>query len=395
MNLAPDDASHTCPPLYHKGRKGEMRVWQVWAKDQFVYTSYGTIDGKKQTSKVRAQPTNVGKKHETTAEQQAINEALYKHKHKLERKYSLTVEDAQAPLSQPMKAQPFYRQDKEGEYHLTSKAKKFMEANSSGFDVQPKLDGVRATAQWEEGKVTLRSNSGKLFPFLEHVTDPIQNILPRGCVFDGELYIHGMLLEEINALVPKHNSKNPKDDRVKLEYWIFDMPVIPVHGDEAPWSERAEYLYLIYGEKFRRHEPLIRLVPSKTVNDLQELKAAETRVVARGYEGAMVRSRTGFYEWGYRSNELLKLKQFEDEEFMVIDAKPGKGKHEKAVVFVCKNDVNDEEFDVVPRGNQQIREGYLSNKDDYIGRKLTVRFQQRTKDLKPFLPVGITFREDV
>ena len=73
-----------------------------------------------------------------------------------------------------------------------------------------------------------------------------------------------------------------------------------------------------------------------------EIAEWESRVIAllysaeeQGYEGVMIRDPESFYE-NKRSFGLLKLKSFQDEEFMVWDVIEGKGKLKgKAGAFVC------------------------------------------------------------
>ncbi len=70
--------------------------------------THGLIEGKKQSKTTVAEPKNVGRSNETTAEQQAILEAQSKWQHQLDRGYFQTKEEALGAVdTAPMKAQSF------------------------------------------------------------------------------------------------------------------------------------------------------------------------------------------------------------------------------------------------------------------------------------------------
>ena len=73
--------------------------------------------------------------------------------------------------------------------------------------------------------------------------------------------------------------------------------------------------------------------------------------------------------------------------FEPITTKIDKG----CVIWECKTE-NDQRFSVRPRGTVLERQGYFQNGDDWIGSKLTVRYQELTDDGIPRFPVGITIR---
>ena len=52
----------------------------------------------------------------------------------------------------------------------------------------------------------------------------------------------------------------------------------------------------------------------------------------------------------------------------------------------------DEGFAVRPMGSKAERQGYFNNGNEFIGSKLTVRYQELTDDGIPRFPVGVTIR---
>ena len=115
------------PILYHKAKSGKIHSWEVWVEGSTIFSLAGTLDGKKILSKVIATPKNIGKINGTTAKEQAEKDAIASHKFKLDRKYSLTPEEAvETDEVQPMLAQDFKKRLKTVKYPVS---------------IQPKLDG--------------------------------------------------------------------------------------------------------------------------------------------------------------------------------------------------------------------------------------------------------------
>ncbi len=88
---------------------------------------------------------------------------------------------------------------------------------------------------------------------------------------------------------------------------------------------------------------------------------------------------------------MTKLKRSQDKEFKVINVIGGENTPELGV-FVCLAE-NGMEFNCTPEGTKEQKMEYLTNKVNYIGKMLTVRFFERTKDGKPFHAVGVTIRD--
>jgi ATP-dependent DNA ligase len=131
--------------LYQKGKKNEIRIWSVWTENDNIYTEFGVLDGEMQVSVKKAQAKNVGKSNETSAIQQAEIEAEALYVFKRDRKYFETKEEAEkGVVILPMLAKEI---DKKKIIYPCL--------------VQPKLDGVRCLAYWENDKIKLLSRGGK------------------------------------------------------------------------------------------------------------------------------------------------------------------------------------------------------------------------------------------
>lgn len=366
----------TFPILYHKTSTGSINEWEVWADGNLTKTRWGLVGGKKQISIVEATPKNLGRSNETSAEEQAILEAKSLWTFKLERKYFQTKEEAESQvIFLPMLAQSF------------DKRKRFLTDDSFPAEIQPKLDGVRALAHWDEDEnvVKLISRSGKEY-LLPHITDELEAELPGRYVLDGELYVHGLPLQDLNALVRRTKNMNPES--VKVEYHVYD--IIDQENLDLIWSERHMVLKELYKEgAFHK----TKLVNTETVQNSEEVYEMQSKFLMEGYEGAVVRIREGKYKLGYRSSDLLKVKSFKDAEFEIIDFTNGVGKFSTCIIYKCKTEEG-KEFDVVPKGTFEQREQWLKEGKSHIGKMLKVQYADWTNDNKPQFPVGICIRED-
>jgi len=105
----------------------------------------------------------------------------------------------------------------------------------------------------------------------------------------------------------------------------------------------------------------------------------------------MIRDASSTYEIGKRSNYLLKYKAFQTEEYEIVDVKEGTGREKGAAIWVCK--VGEHQFSAKPEGTLEVRKKYLQEKEKYIGKQLTVRYQNLTALGVPRFPVGVAVRD--
>jgi DNA ligase-1 len=350
--------------LYYKAKKGAMQSWRTWVEGDVVFTEYGQVGGQMQCSSKRCKATNEGRSNERTPHEQALFEAEALFTNKLERKYSLTKEEAENPVMLPMLAKSYTPgMDLPAYWHM-----------------QPKFDGVRCIASNKNGVITLMSRSGKPYD-VAHIVDELSTFMKPGDIFDGELYCHGESCQTITSWV-----KKAKEESSKLCYHIYDYPSV-----EAEFMGRwSKFL-----NKFPRNTaiPHIAYVPTVQVGERREIAELHDLWVREGYEGAIIRLPGSEYEWGHRSSNLLKVKDFKDDEFIVIGCNEGRGKMEGCAIFTCITGPG-KTFEVNMACPIEMKKKYLIDSKKYIGRKLTVRYQNLTDDGIPRFPVGKLFRED-
>ena len=371
------------PTLYHRGKKGEVRVWRTWAIGDTVFAESGVQGGKLTRSSYKCEPKNVGRSNATSANQQAIAEAKADWQKKRDRKYSESVPpEDQTHENMPMLAQYFFVKGEPGV--LTSHAKKI----NWPVDVQVKFDGVRAKARRVDGAIKLFPRSGQLDECYDarHVIQQLDKWLPEDMELDGELYVHGKKLQEITSLAKRFRVP----DSTVLIYQVYDVPMF--QGDRTkPWAMRRKLLESVVTET-----PSVKRAVTVTVSSIEGENGVVDlfrRFRERGFEGAMVRLHDGLYECGHRSKSLLKVKEHLDDEFEVIGCEEGVGKDEGTATFVCVTK-DGKEFRARMRGTIDERRRFWADRKLYVGRKLTVSFMRWTEEGKPQEPVGEAFRDE-
>ena len=228
---------------------------------------------------------------------------------------------------------------------------------SEPFYVQPKLDGVRLIVS-NKGCF---SRTGKPVEGVEHLARGLKD----GEYLDGECYAPNKTFEEITSMF----KMNPKD----LEFHVFDY--FDVNRPELTFEERKDRI----------------TVDTFMVNKKSEVQGYHDLFVNQGHEGIMIRDASSTYEIGKRSNYLLKYKAFQTDEYEIVDVKEGTGREKGTAIWVCK--VGDQHFSVRPEGTLEVRKRFLMEKDKYIGKQLTVRYQNLTALGIPRFPVGVAIRD--
>ena len=135
----------------------------------------------------------------------------------------------------------------------------------------------------------------------------------------------------------------------------------------------------------------VYLSSSLVLYNKDQLFKAHDMYVEQGYEGAIIRNLEGLYEFGFRSNNLIKLKQFDDLEFEIVDVVEATGRDAGTAIFICR--CGGGEFNVKPQGSRELRADYFKNADKLIGKMVTVQYQGFSDDGIPRFPSAISVRD--
>jgi len=374
----------TWPQLYATASTGKIKTWQIGVTKEedgtaVIWTMHGLLDGKKRcVPKPVKVGKNIGKKNETTPYDQAVSEAFSKHKKQIDKKYIIEIPDG----------------TNDSHIYLPMLAKKLKDSwVRYPCMVQPKLNGVRSLNK----KVTqflIDITSRKFKSYNEtmiHLQQPILHMLETNQIFDGELYFYGWTFQQIIRRVKKLRS-----DSHRVQLWVYDM------ADETMVSEERNRMY---NALIPDDHPHIIKVPTEVAHNMDDIERFHRQNVGLGFEGTIIRNMGEKYRFDYRSPNLLKKKDFIDEEFMIVgaeaevvaEADPTTGEitEQEAVVFVFEvNDGTGRTFKARPRGSVEQRVKWLADIETIKGHFMTVRFLEYSEDNIPTgNTVGITFRD--
>jgi len=176
-----------------------------------------------------------------------------------------------------------------------------------GYWVSEKLDGVRA--YWTGERFLSRGGHEYRAP------DWFTKGFPAHPL-DGELWMGRGRFAELSGAVRQVVPDD--DDWRRIRFMVFDFP-----DQEATFEQRLARLKALI-EKVG--SPYLELVGQQRASTHENLMARLEEVVDGGAEGLMLRLGISGYQSG-RSNDLLKVKQYQDAEAVVVHPLPGKGKY--------------------------------------------------------------------
>ena len=234
------------PELFGIDKNNKERVWKVWVEGNLMTRTAGLIDGKKTQATRYFEGKNIGKKNETTPEQQAkleaeklwikqvdkgylpkseegiemlrkINEERSKtggtnvnitavmgdrQKKKIKEFDNNLVEHVDKQII-PMKAQEWTLANVKDPTSVLPRVLKYFDFKKGVF-IQPKFDGNRSIARIQNNiEVVMTSNKGKQFPHFTKLRKEILEFLEDKDYLDGldgELYSHRIIDNESKSL---------------------------------------------------------------------------------------------------------------------------------------------------------------------------------------------------
>lgn len=259
------------------------------------------------------------------------------------------------------------------------------------YYISRKLDGCRCICYvnkvFSDTWVEFKSRQNKTITTLDNLVEPIKeftkNFGPGEYVLDGEVCIMDEngnenfqgLMKEVTR--KDHTIENPR-------YNVFDVLTHSEFDGETESPNFTDRLNMMHDLLTPNKNVVLleqELVTSQEVLDRWTNKAQEL-----GWEGCMLR-KDAPYKRG-RSKDLIKIKKFQDAEYIVEGIIDGTATY---------NEGGAKEYPVVAaliithKGNQvkvgsglskEQRIGWLQNPDEIIGKTITVQYFEETQDSK-------------
>lgn len=351
--------------LYKRHSSGKIGSWRIWSEENTIFMETQTSPTAKRT--VRTEVVKEGKALRTLEEQIAsrINSRVNS---KLDSGYKKSIVEAEnesattntLDLPAPMLA--------------ASKIDTII--HNEDIYSQPKLDGMRVIITRQNNKVIAYSRRGKPVETIDHILQAADPLLDEGQFLDGELYEHRSTLQSIMS-----RAKRFQQSTLDLRFHLFDTI------SDKPFIDRFVDIVNRYVDIGMPGE--IEIVKTSKLTDTTKLHTLLQNVRSKGYEGLILRNGEAPYEIGKRSKNLVKVKQFHDQEYAVVDVTTGsKG----LPVLICSTGRSS--FRVTAPGTHQEKTVALDHPELFVGKFLTVRHAGLTPKGIPFHPVAIGIRNE-
>lgn len=233
--------------------------------------------------------------------------------------------------------------------------------------ISEKLDGVRA--RWD-GK-RLLSRNGRVFTAPDWFTDGFPDIS-----LDGELWSARGEYQTIVSIVGRDR---PHDEWRKIKFMVFDLP-----DSKKTFSARVAVMESLVQQLSL---PYLEAIKQLRVGNEQALMKMFDDVVAGGGEGLMLHHQDALYHAG-RSDQLLKLKPYQDAEAVVTGYREGKGQFAGKMGAVKVRTEDNVEFYIGSGFSHREREN-----PPPLGARITFRHQGYTDKGIPRFAVFLRIRE--
>lgn len=255
---------------------------------------------------------------------------------------------------------------------------------------QYKINGLRCiiTAYTQNDmfkpiRLRFQSREGIIWNTLENLSDYLLSIIPANIIrdmidgyvaLDGEIYLPGYTINQINHFVKDANCVENK----LLQFWCYD---IMMEGNQA---HRNMYRYHIkkptsfnsIKEHYNNKERLI-ILHNKYITDDNEAIDARNHFINLGFEGLILRNAKTDYQYGRRrANYMEKFKDAAEGDFIILDIY--KEKKRDLPILLCKNDINNENFETRLSVSHIVQQEVLFDSQSYIGRTVHIEYGERS-----------------
>ena len=239
--------------------------------------------------------------------------------------------------------------------------------------MQPKLDGVRCHIQYDAGKVTAYSRTGKVWQNIEHIIVNLYKFFDKypDVILDGELYNHDYKdnFEKIISMVrkTKPTEEARAESRDNVQFHCYDVV------DETLTFEERNYFI----NKHVKPSYCVYHVPTRAVGDKNLAKMIHKQNLKNGYEGSILRT-NDVYQCK-RSHSLRKFKDFSDAEATIIVFVEGKGKRKGTIGKFMAVDADGNVFGMPVMDKFKYLQENFKAMQGWLGKTATFTYFERTK----------------
>ena len=267
------------------------------------------------------------------------------------------------------------------------------------FAITTKIDGMRCIMLKENGNVTFWSRQGQKIDGLIDLEEEAK-YFPNDLCLDGELIADVGNPDTYKDTMKRARNKDAEKHGLKM--MVFDcMSAEEFRNQHANnvYHKRRDLLDCVFNgtwfiHDFKYFEKLPILYRGTDTSKIIELLEEQT---LKGEEGVMINIWDAPYDFK-RTNNLLKVKKFQDTEVKVVGFQEGTNKYAGTLgALVCEYKYST--VDVGSGFSDALRDEIWANKDAWLGKIITVKYFEETYNSATGLPslrfpVFIRVRED-
>lgn len=395
--------------LYRRNNYGEPTVWFTTPYDINSIIVYHGIIGKTIASSI------IRTTRDTIAECDSRINAKRKQGYKFlsEIKDNVSIPVEESLYDYLNLYLPDYRTTADGAL-LPMLAKVFDNENNKVFRKcsqyygQWKINGLRCFVRFapndcdlfKKYKCIFQSREGTIWNSLDNLEDYlinnidedfIKNCIDNNWILDGEVYLPGHTVNEINHFVKDINCPENK----LIQYWCYDIAI-----EDTNQYDRNNILYMsLYKDiahidskqKHLENTSRFLILPTEEIVNEQTAIVARDKYIDLGFEGLIMRNPDAEYQYGKRNMSMIKYKRATDGKFTIIDIYPEGIARKDIPILLLKNDINECTFETHLNGTQEYQSSVLRDKYKYIGKSVFLEYGERSGvNQVPFHIKGVT-----
>lgn len=266
-----------------------------------------------------------------------------------------------------------------------------------------KINGVRGLMCYDGKEVHIYSRGGTTYDYsTEHLRHHLTIIeifkkYPT-LILDLELYKFGKSLQQCSGAARLEKNAYDCD---WLEMYVYDCYF--TNHPELIAKDRIKFLNLLKNQyKFdfnpykdwQEGELQLQLVPHEEISHWENIKNLHDKFVSEGWEGLVIRDPEKPYKPNSRGTSMIKIKQYLDSTYKIIDYQLGLRGSED-MVFICE--MSDKRtFKAMPIGNRDVKQEYVDNFEiKYKNHLGDCKYFELSDEGIPCQPKFLTWRFDL
>ena len=406
--------------LYKRNAAGKPLVWHAVSDAVEIIIEYGLVGGKLHMERIPITLKNANelqsrvnaKRKEGYKELSELKDSLSDDAIKIAENAYTQLNDAKPLIYVLNTYLPKYSTTSEG--FVLPMLAKVLEDNKP-FDKygtmlgQWKIDGLRCIIGATENgvdlftpvRLTYHSRTGEdwtaKMSWMDAILLPkisrelLSMMIDEGACLDGELYIPGYAVNDINSFVKNTQLKQ----HYQLQYWCYDiccenMSAAARFKFKDINLKSVGMTYFNTKEEHLNNTKQFVVLPTWVqIDSYEDAMIHRNQFIDLGFEGLILRNPSAEYQFGKRNQAMFKFKKVDDGKFTIVDIK-SEHKRSDLPLFVCRNDINEELFECSINKPQDVQREILINKDKYVGKYMVVEYRNRSGvNAVPFHARGI------